>query len=92
MTPAPPWRIKAMSVLPGYRLALTFQDGTSCIADLSAVHTARDCGVYEWLKDAACFEQARIELGGVTWPNGADLDPAWMYEQISVKKAYSVRI
>lgn len=90
VTPAAPWRIKALSVLPGYRLAVTFQDGTSGIADLSAVTAAQDCGIYEGLKDAAMFEQARLELGVVTWPNGADLDPAWMYEQIKQWKTWSV--
>jgi hypothetical protein len=23
-----------------------------------------------------------MELGAITWPNGADLDPLWMYERI----------
>lgn len=90
VTPAAPWRVKAISVLPGYRLAVTFQDGTDGIADLSAVTTARECGIYQALKDIACFEQARLELGVVTWPNGADIDPAWMYEQVKKTKTWVV--
>lgn len=90
VTPAAPWRVKALTVLPGYRLAVTFQDGTNGIADLSSVLTTLDCGIYEGLKDEAIFEQARLELGVVTWPNGADLDPAWMYEQIGGNKTWSV--
>ena len=23
-----------------------------------------------------------LESGAVTWPNGADLDPAWLYDQV----------
>jgi len=38
--PAAPWRIKALSVLPDYRLAVTFMDGTNGIVDFSAVLTA----------------------------------------------------
>jgi uncharacterized membrane protein len=71
-----------LTVLPEYRLAVTFQDGTSGVADLSCVNAAHDCGIYEPLKDSSYFRQARLELGVVTWPNGADLDPAWMHEEM----------
>jgi hypothetical protein len=88
--PAAPWRIKAMSVLPMHRLAVTFQDGTEGIADLSSVLDSQDCGIFAPLKDSQFFEQAHLELGVVTWPNGADLDPAWMYERIREEKTWSV--
>ena len=90
VTPAAPWRVKALSVLPDYRLAITFMDGTNGIADFSSVLTAQECGIFEALKDKACFDQARLDLGVVTWPNGADIDPAWMYEQIRENKLWSV--
>jgi hypothetical protein len=80
---AAPWRLKALSVLPGYRLALTFRDGTCGIVDLSRVKPHRSNGVFSALADPRLFEQERIELGAVTWPNGADLDPLWMYERIA---------
>jgi hypothetical protein len=76
-------------VLPEYLLAVTFMDGTNGIADFSAVRTAREGGIFEALKDKACFGQARLELGVVTWPNGADVDPAWMYEEIRANKPWS---
>jgi hypothetical protein len=38
------------------------------------------------------FEQATLSLGVVTWPNGADLDPAWMYERLREEKTWSVPI
>ncbi|KAF0102960.1 MAG: hypothetical protein FD187_1753 [bacterium] len=88
--PTAPWRVKALSILPEYRLAVTFQDGTSGIADLSALTTATKCGIYEAIKDPTVFGQARLEFGVVTWPNGADLDPAWMYEQLQLAKTWSV--
>ncbi len=90
VTPAAPWRIKALSVLPGYRLAVTFQDGTEGIADLSSILTSQNRGIFAGLEDSRLFEQAYLELGVVTWPNGADLDPAWMYEQIKDKKTWSI--
>ena len=36
------------------------------------------------------FAQARLELGTVTWPNGADLDPSLMHDQIRQSKTWSV--
>ena len=29
--------------------------------------------LFEPLRDPDCFRQVRVELGGVVWPNGADL-------------------
>jgi hypothetical protein len=88
--PAAPWRVKGLSILADYRLAVTFQDGTSGVADLSAVTSAHGCGIYEPLKDPSYFKQARLEMGVVTWPNGADLDPAWMYEELKQLETWSV--
>jgi hypothetical protein len=31
------------------------------------------------------FQKVSIELGALTWPNGADLDPLWTHEEISKK-------
>jgi hypothetical protein len=90
VTPSAPWCVKAISVLPDYRLAVTFNDNTSGIADLSSVTKAKDAGIYTALADRAVFEQATLSLGVVTWPNGADLDPAWMYEELREEKTWSV--
>jgi len=88
--PAAPWRVKALSVLPDYGLAVTFMDGTNGIADFSSILTARECGIFEALKDKTCFDQARLEWGVVTWPNGVDMDPGWMHEQVTENKLWSV--
>jgi hypothetical protein len=62
-------------VLPDYRLAVTFQDGRQGVADFSGVLNT-PCGVYETLRDKSIFEQARLELGAVTWPGGVDTTTA----------------
>lgn len=90
VTPVAPWRLAALLILPDYRLAVTFQDGTTGVVDLSAVMSGSELGIYEPLKDPRYFAQARIELGTVTWPNGADLDPAWMHDQLRQAKTWSV--
>ena len=83
---------QSISLLPGYRLSVTFADGTCGVVDLSAVRPDPSLGVFAALTNPQCFAQARLALGGVTWPNGADLDPLWMYEEISAaeNKTWSV--
>lgn len=88
--PAAPWRIRALSILPDYRLSVTFRDGTSGIVDMSAVRADASCGVFAALAAPDVFAQARLELGVVTWPNGADLDPMWIYEQVRDNKTWPV--
>ena len=92
MIPAAAWRVKALTVLPEYRLAVTFQDGTSGFVDLSSVTTSRDPGMFAPLADPRVFEKAYLDLGVVTWPNGAELDPAWLYERIREGETWSVPI
>lgn len=88
--PAAPWRIEAVSVLPNHRLAVTFRDGLKGVADFSAIATSSTPGVYARLADIDFFAQVKIELGVLTWPNGADIDPAWLHESLATDKTWSV--
>lgn len=65
--------------LEGYKLWLRFQDGVSGTVDLSGELWGP---MFEPLKDNALFAQATIhpELETVTWPNGADLAPEFLYQ------------
>ena len=83
IVPTVPWRIAAVTALPNYRLALKFNDGTRGTADLSALVQRPDAGVFASLRDHARFEQVGLVYGAVTWPNGADLDPCWLHEDIA---------
>jgi len=75
--------IRAVNILPDYRLSVTFMDGVQGIADLSALVKSETAGRYTALADRALFGRATLELGAITWPNGADLDPSWLYDEIS---------
>jgi hypothetical protein len=41
-----------------------------------------DGTVFEPLRDVAVFAEARLVMGAVQWPNGADLAPDAMYDAI----------
>jgi len=80
--PAAPWRLRALSVLPEWQLAVTFNDGSSGIVDVSALVNGPNAGVFEALRDPAFFATAYLDCGAVAWPNGADLAPDAMYKEI----------
>ncbi len=72
--------------MEGYRLWLRFNDGTSGTVDMSDELWGP---MFEPLKDKTLFAQAALdpELETVTWPNGADLAPEFLYEQAAQSRA-----
>lgn len=79
-----PWRVTSVVALPDSRLRVTFVDGT-----VGEVHMLSflsnptiDGTMFEPLRDPAAFAQARVVLGAIQWPNGADLAPDAMYDAI----------
>ena len=77
-------KVVEVKPLDGYRLWLRFDDGASGTVDLSAELWGP---VFEPLKEKTLFAQAAIhpELATVTWPNGADLAPEFLYAQATNK-------
>lgn len=92
VVPAAPWRIKAISALPGLRLAVSFNDGRDGVVDFSRVKTSTTPGIYAAFREPGYFEKVALVIGAVTWPNGADLDPMWMYESLADAKSWSVPV
>lgn len=90
ITAAAPWRVRTIEVLSDYRISITCNDGTSGIVDMSVLVNSADAGIFAALKDAELFRQVNIELGAITWPNGADLDPMWVHEELGKNKTWSV--
>ena len=60
-------------------LKIQFFDGLSGTILLEPSYCT---GVFLPLLDNEIFSQARVEHGAVTWPNGLDLAPDTMYQEI----------
>ena len=84
-----PWRVTSVTPLPDSRLSVAFVDGVIGDVDMRSFLSDPkiDETVFEPLRDPAVFAQARVVLGAIQWPNGADLAPDAMYDAI---REYSV--
>jgi hypothetical protein len=75
-------RVVEIKTLDDYKLWVRFQDGKSGSVDLSGELWGP---MFEPLKDKKFFGKAEIhpELATVTWPNGADLAPEFLYRKVA---------
>jgi hypothetical protein len=71
--------INAVTVLPGHRLHVVFDNGTEQIVDLAPFLFGPLWGA---LWDEQLFAQVQVnpDTGTVEWPNGADLNPVILYD------------
>jgi hypothetical protein len=75
--------IDVTSVKPvgGFKLRVTFSDGSAGVHDCSST-AACDGEMVQPLKDPAFFARVFVELGALTWPNGFDLDPIALHDRM----------
>ncbi|MEX2252574.1 MAG: DUF2442 domain-containing protein [Thermoleophilaceae bacterium] len=81
-------RVVEVEPLDGLRVRLGFDDGVVGELDLAPdLHGP----MLEPLRDPAVFRQVRVDedAGTIAWPNGVDLDPDALYEDIVVVSAAS---
>lgn len=64
--------------LADYTVEVTFNDGRKGVADLSDIIRGP---VFKALKDKTIFSQLTVDktLETITWPNGADVAPEYIY-------------
>jgi uncharacterized protein DUF2442 len=85
-----PWRVTSVTVLPDARLDVTFVDGTAGKVDMQGLLSSNrvEGTVFEPLREPAVFAEARVVMGAIQWPGGADLAPDAMYDAIQQSGAW----
>jgi hypothetical protein len=67
-----------------YRIHLTFDDRTEGVVDFEPWLEGE---VFEPLKDVEYFKRFFMDGGTVSWPNGADIAPETLYDQVKSNEA-----
>jgi hypothetical protein len=81
-------KIVSVEVLDGYRLNLTFDDGTRGLADL---HQLVGSGVFSLWNDYDAFRNVKIgDCGELVWSDTVDLCPDSLYMQVTGKSPSDV--
>jgi hypothetical protein len=73
--------VTAIQYRNGYKYHVVFDDGLEGDVDLRRY--VGNGPVFEPLVDLAYFRKARIEGGTISWPNGADIAPETLYEEVA---------
>jgi hypothetical protein len=71
--------VKNVEYVSGYKLLLTFEDGSLRMADLEPY---LDGEIFEPLREINYFRGVGVnpELDTIVWDNGADMSPDFLYE------------
>lgn len=85
-------KLTSVLALPSSQLEVTFVDGTTGKVDMRNFlsRPAVDGTVFESLREPAVFAEARVVMGAVQWPNGAELAPDAMYDAIHERRIWVV--
>ncbi len=83
-------KVKSVQVPELYKIKVTFDDSTEKVINLEHLLTGPLFGP---LKDPEFFRKVKVdpEVATVVWPNGADFDPATLYEWNLYEKELTAR-
>lgn len=78
-------KVREAKYVEGYKVWVQFNDGKAGIVDLSEELWGP---VFEPLKDVSTFKKLRVhpELETLSWPNGADFAPEFLYEHVAAQQ------
>lgn len=76
-------RVAEARYVQGYTIHLRFTDGTEGDVDLRDELYGE---IFEPLRDRTLFQQFSVhpEFHTLTWPNGADIAPEFLYEKVQL--------
>ncbi len=74
-------KVSKIDWLGGHRLRFHFRDDTVGDYDFAAL-VAETGPMIEPLRDVAFFKRVYLEFGAPTWPNGFDVAPGWLHQEI----------
>jgi hypothetical protein len=77
------YHVMSAEYVSGYVVRLRFRDGTSGEIDLA---TELEGPVFQPLLNVGTFKQFKVdsEFHTLVWPNGADLAPEFLYQNVRV--------
>jgi hypothetical protein len=83
-------RVTAFQIVGPYVLCVRFEDGLERTIDFSPMLAGELFGP---LRDYSFFQQVRLdaEAQTIVWPNGADFDPATLYDWPRYADAFAAR-
>ena len=73
------YRVTSFKIVAPYTLQVRFDDATEQVINFEPVLAGE---LYGPLRDLSIFEQVQVdpEVHTLTWPNGADYDPATLHD------------
>jgi len=77
------WDVKHVKPLADYKIYVEIEDGRKGIFDLKPYLYH---GMFKELKDINYFNQVSILFGAVTWPNGQDIAPETLLNELESAK------
>ncbi|HEV2294045.1 MAG TPA: DUF2442 domain-containing protein [Tepidisphaeraceae bacterium] len=83
-------RVRSFKIEGPYTLRVCFEDQTEHVIDFQGVLGGEICRP---LRDLKLFNQVRLdpEVHTLTWPNGADFDPAMLYDWPRCAQEFAAR-
>lgn len=74
-------KVAKLKCLGGHRIRATFSDGMAGDYDFAPI-VGETGPMVEPLRELAFFARVFLEDGAPTWPNGFDVAPAWLRQEI----------
>ena len=82
-----PPAVKQVEILNDYQLLLTFDNGEMRIFDVQPLFSF---GKFRELASPSLFKTVRVSFDTISWSNGLDLDPEYLYEHSEALSPESV--